>query len=119
MFNASGEFVREFGSTGQGPGEFNVPVAMAVLRNGTSVVSDIGHRAYQLFDEAGEFVRAVRVGGAELPILYANDMHADPRGTGVYALATRAGPHHGACPGELKTGPAAGSRERRHEAPTR
>ena len=98
MFNSSGKFVREFGSTGQGPGEFNVPVAMAVLRDGTSVVSDIGHRAYQLFDEAGEFVRAVRVGGAELPILYANDMHADPRGTGVYALATRAGPTMGRAP---------------------
>ena len=92
VFSSSGDFVREFGSSGQGPGEFNAPVAMAVLRDGTSVVSDIGHRAYQLFDESGAFVRAVRVGVAELPILYANALHADPRGSGVYALPSRSVP---------------------------
>ena len=102
VFNASGDFVHEFGSTGQGPGEFNVPVAMAVLRDGTSVVSDIGHRAYQLFDEAGEFVRAVRVGAAELSILFANAMHADPRGAGVYALPTRVGPTMGRAPADSR-----------------
>ena len=98
VFNASGDFVREFGSTGQGPGEFDVPVAMAVLRDGTSVVSDIGHRAFQLFDGAGEFVRAVRVGVAELPILYGSALHADPRGTGVYALPSRTVPSVGPAP---------------------
>ena len=102
VFNASGDFVREFGSAGQGPGEFNVPMAMAVLRDGTSVVSDIGHTAYQLFDGAGEFVRAVRVGAAELSILYANAMHADPRGAGVYALPTRAGPTMGRAPADSR-----------------
>lgn len=102
VFNASGDFVREFGSTGQGPGEFNVPVAMAVLRDGTSVVSDIGHRTYQLFDGAGEFVRAVRVGAAELSILHANAMHADARGAGVYALPTRARPTMGRAPADSR-----------------
>ncbi|MCY4572959.1 MAG: 6-bladed beta-propeller [Gemmatimonadetes bacterium] len=98
VFDTSGEFVREFGSTGQGPGEFDVPVAMAVLRDGTSVVSDIGHRAFQLFDGAGEFVRAVRVGVAELPILYGSAMHADPRGAGVYAQPSRTVPTAGPAP---------------------
>lgn len=98
VFNSSGEFVHRFGSAGQGPGEFNVPMAMAVLRDGTSVISDIGHRAYQLFDESGVFVRAVRVGPAELSILYASAFHPDPRGSGVYALPTRAGPAMGRAP---------------------
>lgn len=90
VFDSSGEFVREFGSAGQGPGEFNVPVAMAVLRDGTSVVSDFGHRAYQLFDESGTFVRSVRVGTAELPVLSTVAILADPRGTGVYSLPSAA-----------------------------
>ncbi len=102
VFDSTGGFVREFGSPGQGPGEFNVPVAMAVLPDGTSVVSDIGHRAYQLFDESGAFVRAVRAGVAGLPLLYANAMHADPRGTGVYALPSRAGPAMGSAPAESR-----------------
>ena len=102
VFDSTGEFVHEFGSPGQGPGEFNVPVAMTVLRNGTSVVSDIGHRAYQLFDESGAFMRAVRAGVAGLPVLHANAMHADPRGTGVYALPSRAGPAMGGAPAESR-----------------
>lgn len=98
VYGSSGEFVREFGTTGQGPGEFNTPVALAVLPDGTSVVSDIGHRAYQLFDATGAFVRAVRVGVPELSILYASPVHPDPRGSGVFALPTRAGPTMGRAP---------------------
>lgn len=98
VFSSSGEFVREFGTTGQGPGEFNTPVALAVLPDGTSVVSDIGHRAYQLFDASGAFLRAVRVGVPELSILYASAIHPDPRGPGVYAVPTRAGPAMGRAP---------------------
>lgn len=98
VYSSSGEFMREFGTTGQGPGEFNAPVALAVLPDGTSVVSDIGHRAYQLFDASGAFVRAVRVGVPELSILYASPIHADPRGSGVFALPTRAVPNMGRAP---------------------
>ena len=98
VFSSSGEFVHEFGTTGQGPGEFNTPMALAVLPDGTSVVSDIGHRAYQLFDGSGAFLRAVRVGVSELSVLYAGAMHPDPRGSGVYALPTRAGPTMGRAP---------------------
>ena len=98
VYSSSGEFVHEFGTTGQGPGEFNAPVALAVLPDGLSVVSDIGHRAYQLFDASGAFVRAVRVGVPELPILYASPIHADPRGSGVFALPTRAVPNMGRTP---------------------
>ncbi len=55
VFDAAGRFVTEFGSSGGGPGEFNQPVGFAVLRDGTVVVSDVGHRAYQLFDASGDF----------------------------------------------------------------
>ena len=62
VFDASGAFVREFGSSGGGPGEFNRPMSYAVLRDGTTVVGDMGHDAYQIFDASGEFVRMVRAG---------------------------------------------------------
>ena len=78
VFDASGDFVLEFGSPGEGPGEFNRPVGFVVMRDGTTVVGDRGHHAYQLFDADGRFLRMVRghvVRGTMLP---------DPRGGGVF-----------------------------------
>ena len=80
VFDASGNFVREFGSMGEGPGEFNMPTGVAVLRDGTTVVEDLRHRAYQLFDANGEFLRMVRMRGR---IGY-HDLLPDPRGGGVF-----------------------------------
>ena len=85
VFDATGAFVREFGRSGEGPGEFNAPMTMAVMRNGTAVVSDIGHRGYQLFDDSGDFARLVRVGAAENALLFAASMYPDPRGGGLFA----------------------------------
>ena len=81
VFDATGGFIREFGSWGGGPGEFSQPVGFAVLRDGTTVVGDAGHRAYQLFDASGVFQRHVRVGGQAFP----RGIHADPRGGAVFA----------------------------------
>ena len=80
VFDASGNFVREFGSMGEGPGEFNNPSGVAVFRDGTIVVEDLRHRAYQLFDANGEFLRMVRMRGG---IGYHN-LLPDPRGKGVF-----------------------------------
>lgn len=86
VFDAAGRFVREFGSSGGGPGEFNRPVGFAVLRDGTVVVSDVGHRAYQLFDASGEFQRMVRAGdGPDAVSIPAHDIRPDPRGGAVFA----------------------------------
>ena len=80
VFDASGNFVREFGSMGEGPGEFNMPTGVVVMRDGTTVVEDLRHRAYQLFDANGEFLRMVRMRGR---IGY-HDLLPDPRGGGVF-----------------------------------
>ena len=86
VFDAAGRFVREFGSSGQGPGEFNQPMGFAVLRDGTVVVSDFGHRAYQLFDASGAFRRMVRAGDqADAVAIPALDIQPDPRGGAVFA----------------------------------
>lgn len=79
VFDPSGAFVREFGSAGDGPGEFRFPYSYAVLRDGTSVVGDVGHRSFHVFDASGGFLRSVTWSiGVSLPI------QSDPRGGAVY-----------------------------------
>ncbi len=85
VFDVSGGFLREFGSAGEGPGEFNRPSGFAVLRDGTTVVHDVGHRAYQLFDSSGDFLRMVRAGDESSGLSMSGDMHPDPRGGAVFA----------------------------------
>ena len=85
VFDASGRFVREFGSSGEGPGEFNMPMDFAVMRDGTTVVADLGHRAYQLFDADGGFLRMVRGSeGDGFGGMSGNILGADPRGGAVF-----------------------------------
>ena len=95
VFDATGAFVREFGRSGQGPGEFHMPMNYAVWRDGTTIVSDMGHAAYQIFDPSGGFVRMVR-SSAEAPgdagsgfmgasIRASAPIQPDPRGGAVYA----------------------------------
>jgi len=94
VFDASGTFVREFGSSGGGPGEFSRPMSYAVLRDGTTVVGDMGHQAYQIFDPSGAFVRMVRsdagnsmTGRIQALAAVTTPIQPDPRGGAVYAAA--------------------------------
>lgn len=79
-----GSFLREFGRAGEGPGEWRMPVGMAVLRDGRVVVSDMGHRALLVYDAEGGFSHSVPLdvqdGGLALGAL-----HPDPRGETVYS----------------------------------
>ena len=96
IFDSAGAFVREFGSVGDGPGEFREPRSYAVFRDGKVVVGDIGHKAYQLFDPTGEFLRMVRMDRTETSRRVSDDVvvtlqivraiQADPRGGAVYTL---------------------------------
>ena len=72
-----------------------MPMNYAVWRDGTTIVSDMGHAAYQIFDPSGEFVRMVRSpaeapldgGGAFMgaSIRTSAPIRPDPRGGAVYA----------------------------------
>ena len=95
IFDRSGAFVSEFGSEGEGPGEFREPANFAVLRDGTIVVGDTGHNAYQLFDPSGELVRMVRMGRVTTTRRMGNvsftttntwPILPDPRGGAVYSV---------------------------------
>ena len=67
VVSEEGEFVREFGRIGDGPGEFaantNTAVGFTVLRDGRTVVFDPGHSAFDVFGPDGEFDRSVRMPG--------------------------------------------------------
>lgn len=59
VFDARGRFVRQFGSRGGGPGEFQFPMGLAVLSDGSIAVSDLANRAYIVFTPAGEHSRNI------------------------------------------------------------
>ena len=68
IVNAAGGLVRTVGRQGQGPGEFNQPLFLAVWRDGRFVVLDMGHGAYQLFGSDGELERYVKMTEGENPL---------------------------------------------------
>ena len=87
VFDVAGSFLREFGSSGGGPGEFNRPNGFAVLPDGTVVVSDVGHRAFQLLDSSGGLIRMVRIGDDLAGMSVLGEILPDPRGVAVFAGA--------------------------------
>ena len=65
---------------GEGPGEFSWPNGYAVMRDGTTVVTDARRDALQLFDPSGTFIRMVREPD-ELGMT--SQIQRDPRGGAV------------------------------------
>ena len=53
VFDADGNFLREFGGWGTGPGQLDEPVGIAVSPDGTVAVADTWNLRVQLFDEQG------------------------------------------------------------------
>ena len=96
IFDKTGAFVREFGSAGEGPGEFNMPSGFAVLRDGVTVIGDLGHRAFQLFGPDGSFLRMVRADASGAAVeaaagLILGQLLPDPRGGAVFSLSREGG----------------------------
>lgn len=84
VFDRTGAFVREFGSPGEGPGEFKDAHDVVIERDGATVVEDNGHDAYQIFDPSGTFVRMVRMAETDSKLVVLTDVFADPRGGALY-----------------------------------
>ena len=81
VVGADGTLVRQIGRSGEGPGEFHNAADMAVMEDGRVVVTDLGHRAYQVFDSNGVFERMVRMGGD--PSFAIAGIHLAQRRTGA------------------------------------
>jgi hypothetical protein len=84
VVDPTGGFLREIGQPGEGPGELRMPVTFTVLRDGTVIVADMGHRAYSLFGSDGTFQRLVSMGG-DGGMIRIGDLAADPRGGAVFS----------------------------------
>jgi len=55
-FSATGKFLFQWGSKGAGPGQFDLPHAIATDANGNVYVADRSNARVQVFDAKGEFV---------------------------------------------------------------
>ena len=49
-FDKDGRFIRQWGSTGTGPGQFNGVKALAIDAQGNVYVADAGNKRIQVFD---------------------------------------------------------------------
>ncbi len=64
VVNAVGQYVRDFGRAGGGPGEFRAPTQLVVWEDGRAVVEDMMRRGYHIFSPNGEFEDTVRESGS-------------------------------------------------------
>jgi hypothetical protein len=85
-----GSLVHQFGTQGDGPGEFRQPGAMGVTRDGRVFVQDAGHRAYLEFDAEGEFVQQVPM-VVEGGTLIMSSLQTDPTGPRFFTSSAGGG----------------------------
>lgn len=92
VLDSEGRLAHIVGRQGQGPGEFNRPVDLAVWRDGRFAVLDLGHTAYQVFTSDGALDSFVRIGTSQGPAAMFGAMRTeirpDPGGTALIAQGT-------------------------------
>ena len=60
-YDEKGDWVKQWGEPGSGPGEFNTPHSIAADANGNIYVADRGNRRIQVFDHDGAFLREIKI----------------------------------------------------------
>jgi DNA-binding beta-propeller fold protein YncE len=55
-FSKEGKFLMTWGKKGSGPGDFNIPHALAFDSKGRLFVADRGNNRIQIFDQQGKFI---------------------------------------------------------------
>ena len=78
----TGKFVRQVGTQGEGPGELRMPISFTVLKDGTIVIADMGHRAYVVYGPDGAYQRMVSFGG-DGNVIRVGQMYPDAKGRGI------------------------------------
>jgi DNA-binding beta-propeller fold protein YncE len=56
-YDRNGDWVMQWGTRGEGPGQFNTPHAIVIDRNDNIYVGDRGNRRVQVFNTEGKFLR--------------------------------------------------------------
>lgn len=62
-FDSEGNYLSSWGRTGTGPGEFDIPHAMAIDAEGLLYVADRNNQRIQVFDQEGTYVRETQHAG--------------------------------------------------------
>ena len=78
-FDRNGTFIKSWGKSGSGPGEFRTPHALAIDSRGRLVVADRGNHRLQIFDQEGTFLEELR------EFSRVSDLHIDENDT-LYAI---------------------------------
>jgi len=60
-YDRNGDWVKQWGTKGTGPGQFNTPHSIVIDRNDNVYVGDRGNRRVQVFDTDGKFLRQFTV----------------------------------------------------------
>jgi DNA-binding beta-propeller fold protein YncE len=87
-FDKEGRFLRHWGSTGSGPGQFNGVKAIALDAQGNVYAADAGNKRIQVFDGDGNFLREFGNVGTPLAICMT-------RGATQYLYVSHAGDEDG------------------------
>lgn len=61
MYDANGDFLRNVGGKGEGPGEYRTVLGMEVTKNGDLTIWDIGNKRISLYNGRGEYSDSYRV----------------------------------------------------------
>ncbi len=97
-FTADGDFIKEWGQIGTGPGDFRTPHALAFDSQGRLFVADRGNHRIQIFDQDGNYLDAYvqfgRVSGLFITdddMLYAIDSESSPASHPDWSTGIRIG----------------------------
>jgi hypothetical protein len=61
IFDQNGSFLKTIGKKGQGPGEFGMPISLAITPSQNIIVNDMGHRKILFFDEEGNYLKQISI----------------------------------------------------------
>ena len=97
-FDSEGNFIKEWGTIGDGPGQFRTPHALAFDSQGRLFVADRGNHRIQIFDQDGNYLDSYysfgRISGLFITgddTLYAIDSESNPRNHDGWMTGVRIG----------------------------
>lgn len=61
VFAQNGSFLKTIGKKGQGPGEFGMPISLAITPRQNIIVNDMGHRKILFFDREGNLLKHLSI----------------------------------------------------------
>jgi len=74
-FDKNGKFIKSWGATGEGQGQFNIPASIAVDAKGMVYVADMGNNRIQVFDNDGTYKSEIKGVGSPRAICISPGAH--------------------------------------------